>query len=197
MPVTRQRISRSTEGRASGEERPGDHGACGWVGTPGAGGAHEGVSGFVPGDHGACAQGRMPITRQWILPSMGARIGLGQDERLAGRSRRAPTGHEVIMGVRSGPDAPYTATDPPIDRRPCAAGERRGDHRTCGRVGTPGAGGAHEGVSGPCRVIMGRALRAAHPSRGNGFSHRSECGSGWARTSVWPGGAGGHQRGMR
>ena len=61
IPVTRQRISQSTGGRAPGEKRPGDHGACGRVGTPGAGGAHEGVSGSCRVIMGRAVESGRPV----------------------------------------------------------------------------------------------------------------------------------------
>ena len=106
-------------GRASGEERTGDHGACGRVRPPGAVGVNEGIS-------GSC---------------------------------------RVIMGRALRPDTRYAATDLPIHRGRASGEERTGDHGACGRVRPPGAVGVNEGVSGSCRVIMGRALRAARPSR--------------------------------
>ena len=54
---------------------------------------------------------------------------------------------------------------------------------------------AREGATG-YEVIMERALRAGRPSRGNGFSHRSEGGRGRARQRGRTGGAGG-RRGVR
>ena len=136
------------------------------------------VAGARQGAHAACARRRLFVA--WRLSRAST------EEACAGGGAR-----RCAWGVRSG-RIPVTRQRIPRSTEGRASGEERpGDHGACGRVGTPGAGGAHEGVSGSCRVIMERALRAARPSRGNGFSHRSEGGRGRARQRGRPGGAGG------
>ena len=131
------------------------------------------VAGVRQGAHPACA-------RRGSARCVAAAPGLRPVRRVPVAERAGDHGACAQAGYR------YAATDPPVHGE-----EWPGDHGACGRGGTPGAVGAHEGVSGSCRVIMGRALRAACPSRGNGFSHRSEGGLGRARPRGRSGGEGG------
>ena len=136
------------------------------------------AAGARQGAHAACAR-RRPFVA-WRLSRAST------EEACAGGGAR-----RCAWGVRSG-RIPVTRQRISQSTEGRASGEERpGDHGACGRVGTPGAGGAHEGVSGSFQVIMGRALRAARPSRCNGFSRRSEGGRGRARQRGRPGGAGG------
>ena len=219
MPVVWQWILRSTKARRRCQAARCAWGVRS-APVPGAGGsAHEAVHEGLPGAHGACAQAGCPLRGNEFpgrphgacaqagyaavvpaRPRQGAHAACARRRLfVAWRLSRASTeeacagggARRCAWGVRSG-RIPVTRQRIPRSTEGRASGEERpGDHGASGRVGTPGAGGAHEGVSGSCRVIMGRALRAARPSRGNGFSHRSEGGRGRARQRGRPGGAGG------
>ena len=160
-------------------------------GCPVRPGGKRGRCRWVLGDHGACAQGRMPVTWQWILQSTdqarasGELRGVHDGARSAGSPRCAaasglrPKGAcwwrsgQVIMGralVRDPPLHGNEFVNRPIGHPPAGSGQV-----IMGRAAGPGCPvrpGANEDVAGGCWVIMGRALKAGCPLRGNGFSNR-------------------------